>query len=193
MKARPFKAGEIFWNWTLLEEVQSEKQHRKALARCSCGTVKVINLASVRSGQSRSCKRCSSAMRSRRHGGWKTSEYHIWQHMRQRCENTSNPRYGDYGGRGIFVCESWRKSFGAFLSDMGKRPSTDHSLDRIDNDGPYSSNNCRWATRKEQRANQRPNRWERIALLVAGDKSDEVRKMVAAGVCDEEIASYISG
>ena len=75
--------------------------------------------------------------------------------MKSRCYNPNFPKYKDYGARGIYVCERWRLSFESFLEDMGERP-IGKTLDRFpDNDGPYCKGNCRWATPKEQRANQR--------------------------------------
>lgn len=82
----------------------------------------------------------------------KTSEYNIWRAMRARCANPKNPDYKSYGGRGISVCERWQ-DFSIFLSDMGERPSKNHSLDRIDNDGNYEPGNVRWATIQEQASN----------------------------------------
>lgn len=81
--------------------------------------------------------------------------YATWQNMRQRCRNPRHPRWPDYGGRGIFVCERW-DDFTVFVADMGEPPEG-ASLDRMDNDGPYAPWNCRWATAAEQRANRRDN------------------------------------
>jgi hypothetical protein len=82
-------------------------------------------------------------------------EYKVWAAMIQRCSNPNNADYPDYGGRGIRVCDRWLK-FANFYADMGPRPSPQHSIDRIDNDGNYALGNCRWATAADQRANQRP-------------------------------------
>ena len=81
-----------------------------------------------------------------------------WRNMIARCENPKNPSFPQYGGRGVKVCERWRASFDAFRKDMGAPPSPEHSLDRVDADGDYEPENCRWATAKDQARNQRRNR-----------------------------------
>lgn len=88
-------------------------------------------------------------------------EYRAWQQMIVRCTNPNIPKFARYGGRGITVCERWHV-FENFLADMGRRPSARHSLDRKDNDGPYSSDNCRWATSREQNRNRSTNRILRL-------------------------------
>jgi hypothetical protein len=93
--------------------------------------------------------------------------------MRQRCSNPGHVAYARYGGRGIRVCERW-DSYENFLADMGRRPSLRHSLDRMDTNGNYEPNNCRWATWKEQHRNRRNNvlvefRGETMTLAAAGE------------------------
>lgn len=92
----------------------------------------------------------------------KTPEYKAWSAMRHRCLNHNNKSYHNYGGRGIAVCERWLDNFDAFIEDMGKRPSRRHQLDRIDNDGNYEPDNCRWATPSQQMNNVRYN--DRITI-----------------------------
>ncbi len=94
-----------------------------------------------------------------RHGWSDTPTYVSWNAMKSRCNTPSNTSYPTYGGRGITVCERWR-TFENFLEDMGERPSMEHQIDRIDNDGNYEPGNCRWLTRMENCARRKdPGGW----------------------------------
>lgn len=109
-----------------------------------------------------------------------TPVFHAWLGMIARCHSPSNKDYWKYGERGIFVCDRWRSSFDLFLSDMGEKPSTRHSIDRKDNDGPYSPDNCRWATKTEQTRNRR-----NTARVVIDGQS-----VVLAELCDQNGARF---
>jgi hypothetical protein len=134
------------------------------LVRCDCGQEKVVVGANLRSGQTTSCG-CSQ----RKHGMYGTAEYTTWKSMFQRCFNPKTERFPSYGGRGITVCGRWMGDggFQRFLEDMGRRPSPDHSLDRIDANGNYEPGNCRWATTVEQARNKRTSR----VLVVNGESA----------------------
>jgi hypothetical protein len=91
-------------------------------------------------------------------GRAKWPEYAIWTAMKQRCSNPKVKQWKDYGGRGITVCAAWTASFSTFIADVGRRPSPELTIDRIDNDGHYEPGNVQWATRKHQVLNRRRNR-----------------------------------
>lgn len=124
---------------------------------CDCGNEAIVPGASLRTGDAKSCgcyqkDRCIET--STTHGLRHTTEFNIWNAMKQRCQNPNNHAYERYGGRGISVCRSWAESFEQFYADMGPRP-VGLSIDRINNDGNYEPSNCRWATAKEQARNKR--------------------------------------
>lgn len=141
---------------------------RRVMAVCDCGNEITTNLGSLKSGITASCG-CFAlevlADRSIVHGDAprkkQTKEYKAWANMIARCENPNVDRYPIYGGRGIKVCARWRMSFENFLSDMGRKPSLDHSIDRIEVNGNYEPGNCRWATPDVQANNKRNSRARR--------------------------------
>jgi hypothetical protein len=119
---------------------------------CDCGRLKTISGASLRDGSVQSCG-CLRKDKPTTHGMKGTPTYVSWCSMIQRCTNPNRPRFADHGGRGIKIYGSWLR-FEAFLADMGERPEG-KTLDRIDNDGDYEPDNCKWSTPTEQARNRR--------------------------------------
>lgn len=140
---------------------------------CVCGGSTTTQVLKLISGWSRSCgcfqKNRMTELKTT-HGERHSPLYPIWVQMNQRCKNPRNRGFKNYGGRGISVCERWRKSFSDFVSDMGPRPEG-LTIERKNNDGNYEPLNCKWATHKEQSNNQRKRmtkkqkKWEETAKI----------------------------
>lgn len=161
-------AGQRFGRLVVLERTEnSPKGEARWLCQCDCGKLHTVTSSYLRNGRSRSCGCLNKEVAARTrttHGETESRLYRIWRNMKSRCENPNTKSYKDYGGRGITICEEWRESFEAFHAwAIANGYRDDLTIDRKDNEGPYTPENCHWATAKEQGINKRDNR--RITAL----------------------------
>lgn len=151
-------AGKRFGRLAVLERAPSATKDIRYLCLCDCGESVVTTGNNLRRGKSKSCgcwRKIAPTLFNTTHGMKDTPEYRVWTSLKTRCTNPAAKSYPDYGGRGISVSPEWEKDFKAFFDHVGPRPSRNHSIDRIDNDGNYEVGNVQWATREEQRRNRR--------------------------------------
>lgn len=142
--------SQTFGKLKVIEETRRNGR-RSWICQCECGRKTNVITSNLTRRKSTSCGKCTAQLLAEHH-----KEYMVWSSMKSRCDNPKHLAYKDYGARGITYQTSW-KDFRAFLLDMGPKP-TGLSLDRINNAGHYTKENCRWATNTEQKNNMRTNR-----------------------------------
>lgn len=145
----------MFGAWTVIgnsNKINSQGKRVFVICKCSCGKEKDVNKYNLLYGKSTKCTDCYKSemiKQNTKHGMSYSKEHQKWRDMKDRCYNHKNKHYRDYGGRGIFVCRRWRKSFKKFFKDMGEC-SPKMSLDRSNNDGPYGPWNCTWENARDR-------------------------------------------
>lgn len=153
--------GKRFGMWTVLEPFEKKKEGTYWICRCDCGNISNVHGGNLIAGRSKSCgcqRGKQTISRFTKHKGSKTRLYVIYNGIKSRCFNKNNPAYYRYGGRGITMCEEWVNSFELFREwSLNNGYDDKLSIDRIDVNGNYEPNNCRWSTPKEQGNNTRKN------------------------------------
>jgi hypothetical protein len=188
--------GDRFARWVIIGIVKRRPRGNPLVVavRCDCGTERTLDARSLTRGQTMSCG-CFNRDQKTTHGRSRTPEYGAWKNMKGRCTVPTHHAWANYGGRGIRVCDLWLTSFDAFFAELGERPSPDHELDRINNEGDYEPGNCRWATIKENLRNTRSNRFitlDGLTLTVAewaertGQRYDTIHHRMRRGQTEEQ-------
>jgi len=175
MRNRSNMVGDIFGELTVIGRSGSQGGNSTWKCLCSCGRETVVQRSNLRSKSVSSCGNCKPSAR-KTHGRTGDPIYTIWSAMKQRCYYKKNKSYSRYGGRGITVCDRWRNSFEAFLSDMGERPYRG-TIERVDVEGDYTPENCKWANLIEQANNKTNN----VLLTIAGETFSIAQWSVISG------------
>lgn len=179
--------------------------HIMWLCKCECGNYKEVLSASLRTGKTRSCgcyndeiRQLTNTIHGHSSRFYKSPSYQCWDAIIQRCTNKKHKQYKDYGGRGIVACDRWL-DFKLFLQDMGEKPSSSYSIERIDNNLGYYKENCKWATREQQSRNKRNNVWitynsEKLIITDWANRLKTqpsiIRRSINRGKTFDEIVKY---